>query len=71
MEGVAPSVVKDELNANAARREQLEAPLLASIFGCGGTQPTLSAALAVGGVIAARSGGTVAHLSSIKGGFAD
>lgn len=27
MEGVAPSVVKDELNANAARREQLEAQL--------------------------------------------
>jgi hypothetical protein len=29
MEGVAPSVVKDELNANAARREQLEAQLAA------------------------------------------
>jgi hypothetical protein len=27
MNGVAPSVVKDELNANAARREQLEAKL--------------------------------------------
>ena len=27
MEGVAPSVVKDELNANAARRAQLEAKL--------------------------------------------
>ena len=27
MEGVAPSVVKDELNANAARRDQLEAKL--------------------------------------------
>ena len=30
MEGVAPSVVKDELNANAARREQLEAKLAAT-----------------------------------------
>ena len=30
MDGVAPSVVKDELNANAARREQLEAKLLAT-----------------------------------------
>jgi site-specific DNA recombinase len=30
MEGVAPSVVKDELNANAARREQLEAQLAAT-----------------------------------------
>ena len=30
MEGVAPSVVKDELNANAARREQLEANLAAT-----------------------------------------
>jgi site-specific DNA recombinase len=30
MEGVAPSVVKDELNANAARREQLEAELAAT-----------------------------------------
>ena len=30
MEGVAPSVVKDELNANAARREQLEAQLAAA-----------------------------------------
>lgn len=29
MEGVTPSVVKDELNANAARREQLEAQLAA------------------------------------------
>ena len=29
MEGVAPSVVKDELNANAARGEQLEAKLAA------------------------------------------
>src|SRR5215207_5238499 len=29
MEGVAPSIVKDELNANAARREQLEAKLAA------------------------------------------
>jgi site-specific DNA recombinase len=29
MEGVAPSVVKDELNANAARLEQLEAKLAA------------------------------------------
>jgi hypothetical protein len=27
MEGVAPSVVKDELNPNAAKREQLEAKL--------------------------------------------
>ena len=30
MEGVSPSVVKDELNANAARREQLEARLTAT-----------------------------------------
>jgi site-specific DNA recombinase len=30
MEGVAPSVVKDELNANAARLEQLEAQLAAT-----------------------------------------
>jgi site-specific DNA recombinase len=30
MEGVAPSVVKDELNANAARREQLGAQLAAT-----------------------------------------
>jgi hypothetical protein len=30
MEGVSPSVVKDELNANAARREQLEAQLAAT-----------------------------------------
>src|SRR5687767_10601889 len=30
MEGVAPSVVKDELNANAAKREQLEAKLAAT-----------------------------------------
>jgi site-specific DNA recombinase len=30
MEGVAPAVVKDELNANAARREQLEAQLAAA-----------------------------------------
>ena len=30
MEGVAPSVVKDELNASAARREQLEAKLAAT-----------------------------------------
>ena len=30
MEGVAPSVVKDELNANATRREQLEAQLAAT-----------------------------------------
>jgi site-specific DNA recombinase len=30
MEGVAPSVVKDELNANAARREQLESQLAAT-----------------------------------------
>ena len=30
MDGVAPSVVKDELNANAARREQLEAQLAAA-----------------------------------------
>jgi hypothetical protein len=30
MEGVAPSVVKDELNANAARREQLETQLAAT-----------------------------------------
>jgi site-specific DNA recombinase len=30
MEGVAPSVVKDELNANAARRKQLEAKLAAT-----------------------------------------
>jgi hypothetical protein len=30
MDGVAPSVVKDELNANAARREQLEAQLSAA-----------------------------------------
>jgi site-specific DNA recombinase len=30
MEGVAPSVVKDELNANAARREELEARLAAA-----------------------------------------
>jgi hypothetical protein len=30
MEGVAPSVVKDELNANAARREQLEAQFAAT-----------------------------------------
>ena len=30
MEGVAPSVVKDELNANVARREQLEAQLAAT-----------------------------------------
>jgi site-specific DNA recombinase len=30
IEGVAPSVVKDELNANAARREQLEAQLAAT-----------------------------------------
>ena len=30
MEGVAPSVVKDELNANAARREHLEAQLAAT-----------------------------------------
>jgi hypothetical protein len=30
MEGVAPSVGKDELNANAARREQLEAKLAAT-----------------------------------------
>ena len=30
MEGVAPSVVKDELNANAVRREQLEAKLAAT-----------------------------------------
>ncbi len=30
MEGVAPSVVKDELNANAARREQPEAQLAAA-----------------------------------------
>jgi len=30
MDGVAPSVVKDELNANAARREQLEAQLAAT-----------------------------------------
>ena len=30
MEGVAPSAVKDELNANAARREQLEAQLAAT-----------------------------------------
>ena len=30
MEGVAPSVVKDELNGNAARREQLEAKLAAT-----------------------------------------
>jgi site-specific DNA recombinase len=30
MEGVAPSVVKDELNANAARRQQLEAKLAAT-----------------------------------------
>ncbi len=30
MEGVAPSVVKDELNTNAARREQLEAKLAAT-----------------------------------------
>jgi DNA invertase Pin-like site-specific DNA recombinase len=30
MEGVSPSVVKDELNANAARREQLEATLAAT-----------------------------------------
>jgi site-specific DNA recombinase len=30
VEGVAPSVVKDELNANAARREQLEAKLSAT-----------------------------------------
>jgi site-specific DNA recombinase len=30
MEGVAPSVVKDELNANAVRREKLEAHLAAT-----------------------------------------
>jgi hypothetical protein len=30
MEGVAPSVVKDELNANAAKREQLEAKVAAT-----------------------------------------
>jgi DNA invertase Pin-like site-specific DNA recombinase len=30
MEGVSPSVVKDELNANAAKREQLEAQLAAT-----------------------------------------
>jgi hypothetical protein len=30
MEGVAPSVLKDELNANAARREQLESQLAAT-----------------------------------------
>jgi site-specific DNA recombinase len=30
MDGVSPSVVKDELNANAARREQLEAQLAAT-----------------------------------------
>jgi len=30
LEGVAPSAVKDELNANAARREQLEARLAAT-----------------------------------------
>ncbi len=30
MDGVAPSVVKDELNANAARREQLEAQVAAT-----------------------------------------
>ena len=30
MEGVAPSVVRDELNANAARRQQLEAKLAAT-----------------------------------------
>jgi hypothetical protein len=30
MDGVAPSVVEDELNANAARREQLEAQLAAT-----------------------------------------
>jgi site-specific DNA recombinase len=30
MEGVSPSVVKEELNANAARREQLEAKLAAT-----------------------------------------
>ena len=30
MDGVAPSVVKDELNANAARREQLETQLAAA-----------------------------------------
>src|SRR5918996_5717206 len=30
MDGVAPSVVKDELNANAARREQFEAKLAAT-----------------------------------------
>jgi len=30
MEGVTPSVVKDELNANAARREQLEAQIAAT-----------------------------------------
>jgi hypothetical protein len=30
MEGNSPSVVKDELNANAARREQLEAQLAAT-----------------------------------------
>jgi hypothetical protein len=30
MEGVAPSVVRDELNANAARREHLEAHLAAT-----------------------------------------
>jgi DNA invertase Pin-like site-specific DNA recombinase len=30
MQGVAPSVVRDELNANAARREQLEAQLAAT-----------------------------------------
>jgi hypothetical protein len=30
MDGVSPSVVRDELNANAARREQLEAQLAAT-----------------------------------------
>ena len=30
MEGVAPAVVKDELNANAVRRQQLEATLAAT-----------------------------------------
>jgi hypothetical protein len=30
MDGVSPSVVKDELNANAARRDELKAKLAAA-----------------------------------------
>jgi hypothetical protein len=74
MNGVAPSEVRDEMNANAARREALKAklaaeevvrirrPLPASIFGCGGPQPASSAALATCGLRSLNADRPAAHL---------